>query len=746
MTRFGALDRELAEAVLHTMILVARDGVHALDDVHRRLGLTTTVGGPAQPEPPGERWRSLLGDLFQTRVHHADLPGVVVGCPPSDHHDERSAAVVGRLVGAAGAFLTAESLVFEERLDLLVPYPGTPGGHDAVEVRCLLDRVSVVADDVLDHADPGGWHVLVERYRVPEQSRPGDDGPATLPVLVFVDHTVVLTDIAFTLHRQILAVRGRHRDRDLDVRFPSDQQLRAVLEVAKGRAGDEPDPRIRWGTTAGARPAGGMHPPVVTQLRQLTRCGRPPHPGHLIVVAGGTAAPREAAGADLRLALLDLDLQDLLPNLDGWTVTCVDAAGPDCRRNVDYLRELCLAGGARSFDVVGVQTPLPQPSRNRERVAVVPDERRGNRRCRPGPLRAMAEPPRPSHRGGLDASARQQWLRARIRQLRWQSAQVLEGHVVGPHGQNLTVREAQARADLLDGLIEVEQGQGSLRHRRISNVSRSLAVLAVTLLDLPIMLWLTTSGLASALGTPTWLAGLAGGLLALLATGSAAIGLHQLGRNQRQYKNSSRQLVWAALPVSTKNVLIGVAVLATTTGAAAAARVYAALAATGLAPVGWVIAGAVGGVLTGSAGCLFWAAFRDGSLERDDLRHYSECVRPLLVQKKRHDEEELELRREYQRLAGAGERSGDAAPSLDDLRRRAGDLTDAQLMDRSLGEHGTSPALLAYAERWNRTESCQELLTMVREKSGPLAEHPRRTPSEGGPWPSIDGQITAAKE
>ncbi len=28
-----------------------------------------------------------------------------------------------------------------------------------------------------------------------------------------------------------------------------------------------------------------------------------------------------------------------------------------------------------------------------------------------------------------------------------------------------------------------------------------------------------------------------------------------------------------------------------------------------------------------SATLVFWTAFRDGSLEQDDLRHYSECAR-----------------------------------------------------------------------------------------------------------------------
>ncbi|MEU5258342.1 hypothetical protein [Amycolatopsis sp. NPDC021455] len=731
MTRFGALDRELAEAVLHTMILVARDGVHALDDVHRRLGWSIAVDGPAWAEPPGERWRSLLGELFRIQVDHDDPPAAVACRPPGGCRDDRTVAVVGRLVGAAGAFLTAESLVFEERVELLVPGPGE---LDPAKLRCLLDRASAVADEVLDHADQGGWIVLVERYRVPEQPQPASsaaaDGRNALPVLVLADQALP-HDVALTVHRQIVAVARRDGDREIDVRLQSDQHLHAVLEVARHRTCGEPDPRIRFRRVPGGPPLPGVPHPVASQLRQLARGDCPPRPGYVILVSGATGTLLAATQANWRLALLDLDLQGLLPDLDGWSVTCVNTgSGPAAERNVGYLRELCLAGGARSFDVVGVQARLPQPSRTRARAVVPPEERRG-----PRPVVTGLLPPPPPRR--FDASGREERLRARIRQVRWQSAQVMEGHVVGPHGQNLTVREAQARADLLGGLIEVEQGQGSLRHRRIPRFARILAVLTVVLFDLPIMLWLTTSGFTTALAAPTWLSAVAGGLLALLATGGGAVGLHQLGRNQRQYKDSGRRLGWGLLPASTKRVLIGVTALAVTMGAVAAARVYTA---AGPAPVGWLVAGAVGGVLIGSAGWLFWGAFRDGSLEQDELRHYRESVRPLLLQKQRHDREELELRREYQHLAGSGERGEDADPTLDDLRRRAGDPTDAQLTDRSLGEHGTSLALLAYAERWNVTENCRELLTMVREQSG----HRRGLPSDEGT--AAGDQITAGTE
>ncbi|MFJ1766112.1 hypothetical protein ACIOD2_37685 [Amycolatopsis sp. NPDC088138] len=783
MTRFGALDRELAEAVLHTMILVARDGVQALDDVHRRLEHTLV---PDEPALPGERWQLLLGELFRIRVRYSDLAAAVAGRPPDVAGDERSAQVVGRLVGAAGAFLTAESLGFEERLERLVP----PAFRDAIEpegmdletvrLRLLLDQASTTADEVLDHAGPQGWLSLIERYLVPAQSRadslplgeidvpvppqpPIPHARVEFPVMVLADH-VGLGDVALTVHRQILKVRERYQDLDLDVRFRSPQHLREVLDAARDRAWGELDARIRFRCAADGEPPeppGAPYHPVAVQFRQLMQDDRPPRPGHLIIITDWAGVVPDATQVDQQLAVLDLDAQGLLPDLGDWTVTCI-GPGPGVSNDwrTGYLRALCLAGGARSFDYVnGAPLRLPQPGRSRDRATPVthaPRELRGllgKRFARP--LRRVTaapdqEPPPPP--GNLVTPGRIQVLDTRIRQLRQQSAQVLESHVVGPHGQNLTVREAHARADLLDGRIEMDQARGSLRHRRVSRLTRALVLLTVTLLDLPIMLWLTMSSIGGALDVPAWLAGAAGTLVALLTTGGAAAGLHQLGRNQRQYKNFRRQLVWTNMPATTKGVLCGVSVLTASFGTIASAGLYTGLARSGPAAAGGLIAGLAGAALIGSAAFVFWAAFRDGSLEHDDLRHYSGCARPLLVQKAQYDREEYELRCEFQRLAETGERSGHPETSLDDLRRQAGDPTDAQLMDRSLDENGASPVLLAYAEQCRRTDRGQQLLTMVRDASvqavqNVLAEHHRsRASGRRKMLPAPDGQVTAHSE
>src|SRR6266540_3058226 len=63
-TRYGVLGREVSHVVLETIALTARDGVNALDDVSRRLGLLSTLDRPSPIDPPGRRWTDLLRSLF----------------------------------------------------------------------------------------------------------------------------------------------------------------------------------------------------------------------------------------------------------------------------------------------------------------------------------------------------------------------------------------------------------------------------------------------------------------------------------------------------------------------------------------------------------------------------------------------------------------------------------------------------------------------------------------------------------
>jgi hypothetical protein len=247
-------------------------------------------------------------------------------------------------------------------------------------------------------------------------------------------------------------------------------------------------------------------------------------------------------------------------------------------------------------------------------------------------------------------------LLARIQELRYLTTRVMDGHVVGPHGQNLTVGEAQARAELLDGLIELDQVRGSLRHRRVNRLTRVLTLLAVTVVDLPIMLWLASSVFNVDWADPVGLPLAISIVISLLATGGAATALHHLGHNQRQHKNHDRQLVWAKLSTGGKVSLVTVGLLAVLMGVVMFVRVYTEGVLSGLNDLAVLMAILVALVMVVSATLVFWTAFRDGSLEQDDLRHYSESVRPHLNAKREYEDQAYELSCQYDLLRRRAER------------------------------------------------------------------------------------------
>ena len=253
-------------------------------------------------------------------------------------------------------------------------------------------------------------------------------------------------------------------------------------------------------------------------------------------------------------------------------------------------------------------------------------------------------------------------LLARIRELHYRSARALEGHVVGPHGQNVTVAEAQARAELIDRLIELEQLRGSLRHRRVGRLTRVLTLLTVTIVDLPIMLWLASSVFNVDWSDPLGLPPAISVVVSVLATGGAATALHHLGHNQRQHKNAKRQLDWAKLSAGSKLSLATVGLLVGLMGVVMFVRVYTEGVLSGMNDLAVLMAVLVALVMVISATLVFWTAFRDGSLEQDDLRHYSECVRPFLAAKRAYEDEAHELSCQYdllRRQAGRGETGAD---------------------------------------------------------------------------------------
>jgi hypothetical protein len=253
-------------------------------------------------------------------------------------------------------------------------------------------------------------------------------------------------------------------------------------------------------------------------------------------------------------------------------------------------------------------------------------------------------------------------LLARIRELRYLSARVLDEPVVGPHGQNLTVAEAQARAELLDQLIELEQVRGSLRHRRVNRLTRALSRLTVAVIDLPIMLWLASSVFNVDWGDPLGLPLAISVVISVLATGGAATALHYLGHNQRQHKNQRRQLVWKQLSTGARLSLAAAGLLVGLLGTVMFVRVHTEGVLGGLGNLAVLLAVLVPLTVIVSATLVFWTAFRDGSLDQDDLRHYSSCVRPHLDKKREYEDQAYELRCRYDLLVRQSEREDSARP------------------------------------------------------------------------------------
>lgn len=245
---------------------------------------------------------------------------------------------------------------------------------------------------------------------------------------------------------------------------------------------------------------------------------------------------------------------------------------------------------------------------------------------------------------------------AGIRDLRARAVRVMDELVVGPYGQNLTVKDAMIRARHLDDQIGMEQVRGSLRHRRVNRLTRLLTLLTVAVVDLPIMFWLAGSVVDVDWTKPWGHLLTIGAVVALLATGGSAAALHHLGRNLRQHKNERRQVDWASLSVGGRITLITVGLLVGLLGVVMFVRMETERVLGGMAALTVLMAALIAVVLIVSATLVFWTAFRDGSLELDDLRHYSDIIRPHLRRKRDYEEQAHELACQYDLLGHRTER------------------------------------------------------------------------------------------
>ncbi len=242
-------------------------------------------------------------------------------------------------------------------------------------------------------------------------------------------------------------------------------------------------------------------------------------------------------------------------------------------------------------------------------------------------------------------------LAVRINQLHYLAGRVMDTPVTGSRGQQLTVTEAQQRAKQLGDEIDTQEAQGSHRHRRVSLVAKTLALIVVVIVDFPIMLWLASSVFNVDWGDPLGLPLAISVVVSILTTGGAAAALHHVGYDQRQNKNYRRQLDKAALTLGAKISLVAVAVLILLISMVAFYRVWEEGVLSGLNRLALLLALLVAVVMLISAWLVFWVAFRDGSPEQDDLSHYTRLVQHHLNIRRNYEDDAEQLEHQLELIS-----------------------------------------------------------------------------------------------
>lgn len=257
-------------------------------------------------------------------------------------------------------------------------------------------------------------------------------------------------------------------------------------------------------------------------------------------------------------------------------------------------------------------------------------------------------------------------LVTQIKGLRYRAERVMDTPVTGPRGQQLTLAEAQHRAQVLGDAIDAEEAHGSQRHRGVSRGVTVLVLGIVGVVDFPIMLWLVSSVFNVNWAAPANLPLAISAVVSLLTTGGAAAALYHLGHDLRQHKNHRRQLDRAQLTAGSTISLAAVTVLVALIAIVMFVRVWSEGVLSGLADLALVLALLVSVVMLISAWLVFWIAFRDGSPERDDLAYYTRLVQ-------RH----LRIRRGYE----------DSAHQLEDQVELINRST-SRYLQQTTGPHG----------------------------------------------------------
>lgn len=389
-TRFGVLGRELSHAVLQAIALTVRDGVNALDEVCRRLGIMSELDGFPDAEPPGRRWQELLGNLFPTAILVVDNMGfssIELVDLPTTEADERT---IRKLLIAAASFLLAESIALEEQVDLWEAIGDTDGdGFD--EMQDILQRASSASCTLLDHAEAGSWRVLLATYAPPstgERERAATEthldvangqqrvGALSCPItgmgvvtprkvaVVAPPHLLPTKSYVKAIQKALrVAIDSRLLgDRYIEVILQSQEHLDLLVPAAdldRDPNGGQHDglryvvapsrkPELDGVSTAEPRAdrAAGPVDDLWSALRDVVRTHQP----DCLVIAGSDLAsagpPTFRNEVDAAREAYELGTCGLLPDLRGRTVIF---AGPTSEPVVSYWRAVCAAAGARSF-------------------------------------------------------------------------------------------------------------------------------------------------------------------------------------------------------------------------------------------------------------------------------------------------------------------------------------------------------------------------------------------------------------
>lgn len=360
-TRYGVLDRELSHAVLQTIALTARDGVNALDEVRRRLGLMSKSDESSQLEPPSRRWQELLGNLFPTAILVVDSmgsPSLELVDFPGTEAEERT---IRKLLTAAASFLLAESTALEEGVDFWEAVAGS-AEDDFDEMQTLLGRASSASCALLDHAEAGSWRTLLATHaptHVVEQAAAEsslavlDGQHRTRPfviVLVGLSHPGKSVMLWRALQGAADQASSEGREAEVIVQSPGQLDLLAAWGRDHGLRGGK-DPKLRYVPPTPHRASEAVESAAADDvLAALNDAVTTHQPDYLIVLSSGLPAtdpldfrkkhdPKWKAGG--------LGVRGL-PDLRGRTIVFT---GFTSERQRTYWRAVCEAAGANTFGV-----------------------------------------------------------------------------------------------------------------------------------------------------------------------------------------------------------------------------------------------------------------------------------------------------------------------------------------------------------------------------------------------------------